>query len=121
MHSITAASTGVGLFQCVQPHAGQRSSTFYPPPSTTANGHSRTGPAVPKGMAKKTGAVAATVGPIAAFAMVEEAMVHEAVVEGGPAVDPFADTDRDWTQGEVIEVLEPSTQSWFDELESVTA
>ena len=78
-------------------------------------------PAVPKGMAKKTAAVAASVVPIAALAMVEEAMVHEAVVEGGPAVDPFADTDRDWTQGEVIEVLEPSTQSWFDELESVTA
>jgi len=44
-----------------------------------------------------------------------------AVVEGGPAVDPFADTDRDWSQGEVIEVREPSATSWFDELESVTA
>jgi hypothetical protein len=45
----------------------------------------------------------------------------DAVVEGGPAVDPFADTDRDWSQGEVIEVREPSTTSWFDDLDSVTA
>ena len=50
-----------------------------------------------------------------------EADISEAVVEGGPAIDPFADTDRDWSQGEVIEVLEPSTSSWFDELDSVTA
>ena len=35
----------------------------------------------------------------------------------GPAVDPFADTDRDWTQGEVIEVGEPAGSTWFDELE----
>ena len=75
-------------------------------------------PAVPKGMAKRA---ADAIAPVTAMAMVEEAMVHEAVVEGGPAVDPFADTDRDWSQSEVIEVLEPSTQSWFDELESVTA
>ena len=31
--SITAASTGVGLFQCVQPQAGQRSRVFAPPSS----------------------------------------------------------------------------------------
>jgi hypothetical protein len=54
-------------------------------------------------------------------ATMAEASLSEAVVEGGPAVDPFADTDRDWTGGEVIEVLEPSTSSWFDELDSVTA
>ncbi len=78
-------------------------------------------PAVPASMTKKTAVVAAAVAPAAAMAMVDEAMVHDAVVEGGAAIDPFADTDRDWTQGEVIEVLEPSTQSWFDELESVTA
>ena len=42
----------------------------------------------------------------------------DAVVDGGPAVDPFADTDRDWTQGEVIEVLEPAASTWFDELDS---
>jgi hypothetical protein len=50
-----------------------------------------------------------------------EAPLRDAYVEGGPAVDPFADTDRDWSKGEVIEVREPSTTSWFDELDSVTA
>jgi hypothetical protein len=54
-------------------------------------------------------------------AAMNEARMGDAVVEGGPAVDPFADTDRDWSQGEVIEVREPSTTSWFDELDSVTA
>ena len=33
--SITAASTGVGLFQCVQAQAGQRSRAFGPPSSST--------------------------------------------------------------------------------------
>ena len=96
-------------------------------------------PAVPPGMAKKPALVAtgATVMGAAEFseaafghaAMNEahmsdaaiEARLGDAVVEGGPAVDPFADTDRDWSQGEVIEVKEPSTTSWFDELDSVTA
>jgi hypothetical protein len=73
-------------------------------------------PAVPASMKKKSPVVMAAVEPAGAMAIVDEA-----IVEGGPAIDPFADTDRDWTQGEVIEVLEPSTQSWFDELESVTA
>ena len=59
--------------------------------------------------------------PVFAEAAMSEAQVGDAVVEGGPAVDPFADTDRDWSQGEVIEVREPSTTSWFDELDSVTA
>jgi len=89
-------------------------------------------PAVPAGMGKKAApALAATSAAVigaaafseAAFseaAMDEEGM-GDAVVEGGPAVDPFADTDRDWSQGEVIEVREPSTTSWFDELDSVTA
>ena len=54
-------------------------------------------------------------------AAMDDARMGDAVVEGGPAVDPFADTDRDWSQGEVIEVREPSTTSWFDELDSVTA
>jgi hypothetical protein len=71
-------------------------------------------PAVPPSMVKKPAALAA-----AAVGALE--MVEEAVVEGGPVSDPFADTDRDWTQGEVIEVREPSTSSWFDELDSVTA
>jgi Protein of unknown function (DUF2726) len=58
---------------------------------------------------------------LAGEAAMTEADMSAAVVEGGPATDPFADTDRDWSQGEVIEVLEPSTSSWFDELDSVTA
>ncbi|HEY4958007.1 MAG TPA: DUF2726 domain-containing protein, partial [Caldimonas sp.] len=66
--------------------------------------------------------VAAVVGTtVMSEAALTEANMSEAVVEGGPAIDPFADTDRDWSQGEVIEVLEPSTSSWFDELDSVTA
>ncbi len=40
-----------------------------------------------------------------------------AIAAGTAATDPFADTDRDWTQGEVIEVQEPSGSTWFDELE----
>jgi hypothetical protein len=52
---------------------------------------------------------------------VHEAPLVEAFLEGGPAVDPFADTDRDWSKSEVIEVREPSNTSWFDELDAVTA
>jgi hypothetical protein len=52
---------------------------------------------------------------------VREAPLVEAFLEGGPAVDPFADTDRDWSKSEVIEVREPSNTSWFDELDAVTA
>jgi hypothetical protein len=73
-------------------------------------------PAVPASMRKRPAVMATATEAVGALAMAEEA-----VVEGGPAVDPFADTDRDWTQGEVIEVREPSTSSWFDELDSVTA
>src|SRR5205085_6826856 len=54
-------------------------------------------------------------------AAVQEAPLVDAFVEGGPAVDPFADTDRDWSKSEVIEVREPSTTSWFDDLDTVTA
>ncbi|MEO5844762.1 MAG: DUF2726 domain-containing protein [Caldimonas sp.] len=87
-------------------------------------------PAVPAGMGRKAAvlATAATVAGAAEFietpfgdAAMNEAGLADAVVDGGPAVDPFADTDRDWSQSEVIEVREPSTTSWFDELESVTA
>jgi hypothetical protein len=101
-------------------------------------------PAVPAGMGRKTAPALAAVTTAtvigagdfseAAFgegafaeAALGDAVVSEggdkggAVVEGGPAFDPFADTDRDWSQGEVIEVREPSATSWFDELESVTA
>jgi len=104
-------------------------------------------PAVPAGMGKKVApALAATTATVVGAAEFSEAAFSAAafseagfdaaafgdtvanqgagggaVVEGGPAVDPFADTDRDWSQGEVIEVREPSATSWFDELESVTA
>ena len=95
-------------------------------------------PAVPAFMAKKPAAAmpaAASVAVVgaaefseAAFgdaAMNEPTLVEpqfaEAYVEGGPAVDPFADTDRDWSKSEVIEVREPSNTSWFDDLDSVTA
>jgi Protein of unknown function (DUF2726) len=81
-------------------------------------------PAVPASTRKPQplATVAAVAGTtLAAEAALAEADLREAVVEGGAAVDPFADTDRDWSQGEVIEVREPSTSSWFDELDSVTA
>ncbi len=76
-------------------------------------------PAVPADMARKplvdlqpltTGAAVVMGG---AGAVVAEAR-PEVVV---PAINPFADTDRDWTQGEVIEVGEPTGSTWFDELE----
>jgi hypothetical protein len=99
-------------------------------------------PAVPAGVAKRpavaTAATSAVVVGAAEFseaafgdgpfgdatpadAGAAETPFGDVYVEGGPAVDPFADTDRDWSKGEVIEVREPSTTSWFDELESVTA
>jgi uncharacterized protein DUF2726 len=90
-------------------------------------------PAVPAGMAKKPVAAVATAATVVGAAEFSEAAfgdgalpeaplpLGDAVVEGGPAIDPFADTDRDWSQGEVIEVREPSTTSWFDELDTVTA
>ncbi len=87
-------------------------------------------PAVPTGIGRRPVAALATAATVigaaefsAAFGddAMNEARIADAVVEGGPAVDPFADTDRDWSQGEVIEVREPSTTSWFDELDSVTA
>jgi hypothetical protein len=86
-------------------------------------------PAVPAGMARKPAVVASAASVIGAAefseaAFAEPSMAHaatrDAVLEGGPAVDPFADTDRDWSQGEVIEVREPS-MTWFDDLDSVTA
>ena len=94
-------------------------------------------PAVPAFVVKKPAAAIGAASPLAvgaaefseaAFAdaaltepTLADAPLRDAYVEGGPAVDPFADTDRDWSKGEVIEVREPSTTSWFDELDSVTA
>jgi hypothetical protein len=80
-------------------------------------------PAIPPGMAKKP---LVDLQPLTTGATVvmTDAVVSESVVAEGspaPAADPFADTDRDWTQAEVIEVLEPTGSTWFDELEeSVT-
>jgi len=102
-------------------------------------------PAVPAGIAKRPAVAAAAAAATSAVvvgaaefseaafgdtpfgdttageASAAETPFGDVYVEGGPAVDPFADTDRDWSKGEVIEVREPSTTSWFDELESVTA
>lgn len=99
-------------------------------------------PAVPAGMAKRPAvapaasmAVARSATAIGAAEFSEAAFgdatfsetaaqdtpLIDAFVEGGPAVDPFADTDRDWSKGEVIEVREPSNTSWFDDLDTVTA
>ncbi len=70
-------------------------------------------PAVPANLARKPAAAAVpvltTVGPAA--------VAESAAAVEGPPVDPFADTDRDWSQGEVIEVGEPAGSTWFDELE----
>ena len=74
-------------------------------------------PAVPAAMARK---VAPDAQPLPAAGVVAMA---GAVLEDGPGAvvtpvaDPFADTDQDWSQSEVIEVREPVGQTWFDELE----
>ncbi len=68
-------------------------------------------PAVPPSLAKRPAPAPALV-TVGATALAESA-----VAVAGPAVDPFADTDRDWTQGEIIEVGEPPGSTWFDELE----
>lgn len=74
-------------------------------------------PAVPAHIAKKPAPMAATLSYAGAAALAEGG----AVVVPGPSADPFADTDRDWTQDEVIEVLEPSNNTWFDEMDSISA
>ncbi|MEO6362207.1 MAG: DUF2726 domain-containing protein [Caldimonas sp.] len=82
-------------------------------------------PAVPPGMARKAApmvAAAAGAAGVAAMASAVAAPIDGgAVVVPGPSVDPFADTNRDWSQDEVIEVLEPSSHTWFDDLDSVSA
>jgi hypothetical protein len=72
-------------------------------------------PAVPPGLTKKQTAPSASVPVLATVGAT--ALAEGAVVVEGPVVDPFADTDRDWSQGEVIEVAEPPGSTWFDELE----
>ena len=78
-------------------------------------------PAVPAGMAKKPASVAPAMAGIGAGVGGAAAAAGGAEVAGGPAIDPFADTDRDWSNDEVIEVLEPSATTWFDDLDSVSA
>ena len=78
-------------------------------------------PAVPASMAKKPLVNLQPLTTGAAVVMAEAMVVDTPHTAAAPASDPFADTDRDWSKGEVIEVREPSTTSWFDELDSVTA
>ena len=68
-------------------------------------------PAVPPSMAKRP------VLPVPELAAAGVVAAAADPTVAAPASDPFADTDRDWTQGEVIEVLEPTGSTWFDELE----
>jgi hypothetical protein len=74
-------------------------------------------PAVPSHLARKPAPMTEALSAAGAAAVA----AGGAVVVPGPGADPFADTDRDWTQDEVIEVLEPSNNTWFDDLESVSA
>lgn len=74
-------------------------------------------PAVPAHLTRKPLPVAAGV----TAAGVATVAAAGAVDVPGPSADPFADTDRDWTQDEVIEVLEPSNNTWFDDMDSVSA
>jgi hypothetical protein len=71
-------------------------------------------PAVPAAMTRKVAPEQAL--PAAATAMAGGAVVVDDPVPA-PLADPFADTDQDWSQGEVIEVREPVGSTWFDELE----
>lgn len=61
--------------------------------------------------------------PLYESAVVRAAPVAAAAGTAASALhaDPFADTDRDWSSDEVIEVLEPANHTWYDELESVSA
>ena len=67
-------------------------------------------PAVPPGMAKKAAPRATAVSAGAAFG---------AAAATAPPVNPFADTDRDWSLDEIIEAAEPAN-TWYDENESVS-
>ena len=75
-------------------------------------------PAVPASLAKKPLVHLQPLTTGAAVVMAAEAVVVDAPEAiAAPASDPFADTDRDWTKDEVIEVREPTSATWFDELE----
>jgi len=74
-------------------------------------------PAVPASMAKKPLVNLQPLTTGAAVVMADAVVVDAPVAGAAPASDPFADTDRDWTKDEVIEVREPTSATWFDELE----
>ena len=74
-------------------------------------------PAVPPSMAKKPLVNLQPLTTGAAVVMADAAVADAPAAVVAPASDPFADTDRDWTQDEVIEVREPTSATWFDELE----
>ena len=75
-------------------------------------------PAVPANLTRRSAAAVATPADAVLPVLAEGLVVSEAAVAvDGPVVDPFADTDRDWSQGEIIEVGEPAGSTWFDELE----
>jgi len=74
-------------------------------------------PAVPASLAKKPLVNLQPLTTGAAVVMADTAMADAPAAVVAPASDPFADTDRDWTQDEVIEVREPTSATWFDELE----
>ena len=78
-------------------------------------------PAVPASLAKKPLVNLQPLTTGAAVVMAEATVMDAPAAVAAPSSDPFADTDQDWSQGEVIEVREPAGQTWFDELEeSVT-
>ena len=85
-------------------------------------------PAVPDSLSRRPAPVTAMAGvgvgagvaAGAGMALAGTAPADGAVLVESP-INPFADTDRDWTtDAEVIEVREPNSQTWFDELESVS-
>ena len=77
-------------------------------------------PAVPAGMARRPVPAPMLAGAGAGAAAAAMAGAGSSVAQG-PDSDPFADTDRDWTTDEIIEVREPSANTWFDDLDSVSA
>ncbi|MGZ5241110.1 MAG: DUF2726 domain-containing protein [Caldimonas sp.] len=74
-------------------------------------------PAVPPSLARKPAPLPELAVAGASTAAQSGLVGSGSAVATAPATDPFADTDRDWSQGEVIEVLEPTGSTWFDELE----
>ncbi len=75
-------------------------------------------PAVPAAMARKSLPAAQPLAAAAGAGAIAGVVLEDPpTADLGPAADPFADTDQDWSQGEVIEVREPVGSTWFDELE----